>query len=105
MAVDKLWEEAIRYDQLRSRNQGLAWVKHGKIDDEQIPHFTPRDLRRTCAQLMQRNGVDDRLSDLLQSHGQTGVVGQHYRNNPEAYLPEKLKAMAGFEAALSKVLD
>lgn len=78
--------------------------KHGKINDEQIPHFTPRDLRRTCAQLMQRYGVENQISDLLQSHGQTGVVGQHYRNNPEAYLPEKLKAMAGFEAALSKVL-
>jgi integrase len=79
--------------------------KHGKINGEQIPHFTPRDLRRTCAQLMQRHGVENQVSDLLQSHGQTGVVGQHYRNNPEAYLPEKLKAMAGFDAALRAVLD
>lgn len=78
---------------------------NGMINHEQIPHFTPRDLRRTCAQLMQRNGVEDRLSDLLQSHGQTGVVGQHYRNNPEAYLPEKIKAISAFETALSQVLD
>jgi len=79
--------------------------KHGKIGDEQIPHFTPRDLRRTCAQLMQRHGVEDRLSDILQSHGQTGVVGEHYRNNPEAYLPAKRQALEAFDAALNKVLS
>lgn len=69
-----------------------------------VAHFSPRDLRRTCAQIMQRHGVDNYLSDLLQSHGQVGVVGQHYRNNPEAYLPEKMKAMAAFDSALSKIL-
>lgn len=78
--------------------------KHAAINEQRIPHFTPRDLRRTCTQLMQRHGVDDRLSDLLQSHGQTGVVGQHYRNSPEAYLPEKRRAIDAFEGALSEVL-
>lgn len=79
--------------------------KHASLDGDPVVRFTPRDLRRTCAQLMQRHGVEDRLSDLLQSHGQTGVVGQHYRNNPEAYLPEKRRAMAEFERVLAKVLD
>lgn len=78
--------------------------KNGKLADTRIPHFTPRDLRRTCAQLMQRSGVNDELSDLLQSHGQTGVVAQHYRNNPEAYLPEKKKAIKAFDKALSKAI-
>lgn len=82
------------------------WLRseHATIDEQRVPHFTPRDLRRTCTQLMQRHGIDDRLSDLLQSHGQTGVVGQHYRNNPEAALPEKWRAVEAFDRALMLVL-
>jgi hypothetical protein len=53
---------------------------------------------------MQKHGVDDRLSDLLQAHGQTGVVSRHYRNNPEAALPEKRKAIELFDRALAKAL-
>jgi integrase len=78
--------------------------KHALIAGAKIPTFSPRDLRRTCTQLMQKHGVDDRLSDLLQAHGQTGVVSRHYRNNPEAALPEKRKAIELFDRALAKAL-
>ncbi|AYC34699.1 integrase [Pseudomonas cavernae] len=82
------------------------WLKseHAVIDGKQTPSFSPRDLRRTCAQLMQRHGVSDQLSDLLQAHGQTGVANLHYRNNPEAALPEKQRAIELLERALAKVL-
>jgi integrase len=82
------------------------WLKseHAVIDGKQTPSFSPRDLRRTCAQLMQRYGISDQLSDLLQAHGQTGVANLHYRNNPEAALPEKQRAIELFEHALAKVL-
>ncbi|MOA11795.1 Phage integrase family protein [compost metagenome] len=82
------------------------WLQseHAIIDGKQIPNFSPRDLRRTCAQIMQRHGVSDQLSDLLQAHGQTGVANLHYRNNPEAALPEKRRAIELFERALAKVL-
>lgn len=82
------------------------WLQseHAVIDGKQIPSFSPRDLRRTCAQLMQKHGVSDQLSDLLQAHGQTGVANLHYRNNPEAALPEKQRAIELFERALAKVL-
>lgn len=82
------------------------WLQsgHAVIDGKQIPNFSPRDLRRTCAQIMQRHGVSDQLSDLLQAHGQTGVANLHYRNNPEAALPEKQRAIGLFEQALEKVL-
>ncbi|MNP80877.1 hypothetical protein D3C76_1790880 [compost metagenome] len=53
---------------------------------------------------MQRYGISDQLSDLLQAHGQTGVANMHYRNNPEAALPEKQRAIELFEQALAKVL-
>jgi integrase len=83
-----------------------VWLKSelGKLEDREISRFTPRDLRRTCAQLMQVNGVENRLADLLQSHGVSGVVAAHYRNNPEGYLPEKRRAVEQFEHALSKIL-
>lgn len=77
---------------------------HAVLDGKRIPRFTPRDLRRTCTQLMQRHGVSDEQSDLLQSHGQSGVVGRHYRNSPEAYLPVKIQAMDAFEKALKVAL-
>lgn len=77
---------------------------HAVIDGQQIPSFTPRDLRRTCTQLMQKHGISDQRSDLLQAHGQTGVANLHYRNNPEAALPEKQRAIDLFERALAKVL-
>ena len=82
------------------------WLKseHAVIEGKQTPSFSPRDLRRTCAQLMQRYGISDQLSDLLQAHGQTGVANKHYRNNPEAALPEKQRAIELFERALAKVL-
>lgn len=78
--------------------------KHAAVDGVRVPSFSPRDLRRTCTQLMQRRGIDDRLSDLLQAHGQTGVVSKHYRNNPEAALPEKRRAMDLFEHGLAVAL-
>ncbi|TWH76270.1 phage integrase family protein [Azomonas agilis] len=78
---------------------------HAIMDGKPVPSFSPRDLRRTCAQLMQRHGVSDSLSDLLQAHGQTGVVGKHYRNNPEAALPEKWRAIEQFDLALELVLQ
>lgn len=82
------------------------WLQseHAVIEGKQTPSFSPRDLRRTCAQLMQKHGISDQLSDLLQAHGQTGVANLHYRNNPEAALPEKRRAIEQFDRALAKVL-
>lgn len=77
---------------------------HARLGSKKIKKFTPRDLRRTCTQFMQRNGIKDPDSDLLQSHGQTGVVAKHYRNNPEAKLPEMRRTMAAFNKALGKML-
>lgn len=84
----------------------VDWLdsKHATIEGQKVTSFSPRDLRRTCTQLMQKHGIDDRLSDLLQAHGQTGVVAAHYRNNSEAALPEKRRAIDLFDHALAKVL-
>ncbi|MDM9653832.1 integrase [Pseudomonas wenzhouensis] len=78
---------------------------HAMLDGKPIPKFIPRDIRRTCTQFMQRNGIKDIDSDVLQSHGQTGVVEMHYRNNPEAKLPQVRPTMEAFDAALGRLLD
>ena len=78
---------------------------HAKLDGQPIPKFTPKDIRRTCTQFMQRNNIKDVDSDVLQSHGQTGVVVKHYRNSPEARLLQLRPTMAAFDAALSRLLD
>jgi integrase len=82
------------------------WLEseHGTLDGKKIVPFTPRDLRRTCAQMMQAAGVPDEQADRLQSHGVAGVTGTHYRNNPELYLPEKRQALEAFDAELGRVL-
>ena len=80
-------------------------TEHAKLDGKPIAKFTPRDIRRTCTQFMQRNGIKDFDSDALQSHGQTGVVAKHYRNNPEAKLPDMRLTMDAFDSALSCLLD
>ncbi|WP_210386407.1 tyrosine-type recombinase/integrase [Methylobacterium soli] len=76
----------------------------GAVAGAQIERFTPRDLRRTCSQIMQRAGVDDLASDLLQSHGVGGVVTKHYRNDPAGYLPAKRSALDAFEVKLAQIL-
>lgn len=78
--------------------------EHGRLEGKKIEPFTPRDLRRTCAQMMQAAGVPDEQADRLQSHGVAGVTGTHYRNNPELYLPEKRQALEAFDAELERVL-
>jgi len=74
--------------------------EHGK----DVPHFSPRDLRRTAKQVMTRAGIRRDLRNLLQNHGQTGVDAKHYANDPEAHLPEKRQAMLAYDAALARVL-
>lgn len=80
-------------------------TEHAKLDGQPVPKFTPRDIRRTCTQFMQRHGIENPDSDALQSHGQTGVVETFYRNNPEAKLPQMRPTMEAFDAALGRLLD
>ncbi|EPK5821780.1 integrase family protein [Pseudomonas aeruginosa] len=80
-------------------------TEHAQLGGHPVPKFTPKDIRRTCTQFMQRHGIKDFDSDVLQSHGQTGVVAKHYRNNPEAKLPDMRLTMVAFDAALGCLLD
>ena len=69
-----------------------------------MPLFHPRDVRRSCKQLMLRANLAPHLADLLQNHAQGGLVGKHYANDPTAKLPSKWQAMNAFEAVLAGIL-
>lgn len=77
----------------------------GRIHGKPMETFHPRDIRRSCKQLMLRANIAPHLADLLQNHAQGGLVGKHYANDPTAKLPAKWQAMNAFEALLSKVLS
>lgn len=83
------------------------WLKseHAFVDGQPFKPFTPRDLRRTMAQLMQKHGISNEASDELQSHGMNGLVARHYRNNPEASVPSKVKTLAALDRILDRILD
>lgn len=83
------------------------WLKseHAFIDGQPIEPFTPRDLRRTMAQLMQKHGINNDASDELQSHGMNGLVARHYRNNPEASIPSKARTMQAVDRMLDRIID
>ncbi|WP_139309770.1 tyrosine-type recombinase/integrase [Teredinibacter haidensis] len=74
------------------------------VDDKPILHFTAKDIRRTCKQVMTRAGIRRDLRNLLQNHGQTGVDVTNYANDPAAFLPEKSEAMSQYSEALKDVL-
>lgn len=75
-----------------------------KETGQRVQLFTPRDLRRTAKQIMQRAGIEPYLRDLLQDHNQGGIANKHYANNPDAALPDKWRAINAYEAALSDIL-
>ena len=83
-----------------------TWLasEHAVIDGKRIAPFTPRDLRRTCTQIMQAAGIPDAQADRLQSHGVTGVVAAHYRNDASLYLPEKRGTLEAFDIVLGRIL-
>lgn len=83
------------------------WLEspYGILKGKPIEPFTPRDLRRTMAQLMQRIKIDQFDSNELQSHGVSGVVSKHYLNDPLNSLPRKSDTLDRLEIFLTSLLD
>lgn len=79
-------------------------INRFRAEHGEIPAFTARDLRRTCKQFAMRYGVPAQPMNVLQGHELGGLVGKHYANDPEVWLPEKRQAIAAFEIALQQVL-
>lgn len=68
-----------------------------------IPHFTPRDLRRTWKTLSGAAGISKEHRDRLQNHARADVSSRHYDRYD--YLVEKRAAMATWSAYLDRILS
>ena len=64
----------------------------------EFPHFTPRDIRRTCKTLMGEAGLSKEIRDRLQNHALQDVSSRHYDRHD--YLQEKRLALEVWEARL-----
>ncbi len=84
-----------------------TWLasKNAVLNDKRIEKFDARDLRRTCTQLLMRIGVRPEDNNVLQSHGISGVVHEHYLNEPMLYVPQKAKALKALEKKLKTILS
>ena len=68
----------------------------------EVEKFTPRDIRRTCKNLMIDAGVSREARNLIQNHGLTGIDFKHY--DKRDHLPEKLEGMRKYDNLLEKII-
>jgi integrase len=68
-----------------------------------IPHFTPRDLRRTWKTLAGAAGLSKEIRDRLQNHARQDVSSRHY--DRWEMIPEKRAAMAQWSEYLNLILS
>jgi len=67
-----------------------------------VPHFCPRDLRRTWKTTAGAAGLSKEIRDRLQNHARQDVSSRHY--DRYEYLAEKRAAMATWSAYLARIL-
>jgi integrase len=67
-----------------------------------VPHFTPRDLRRTWKTLSGEAGIAKEWRDRLQNHAKSDVSSRHY--DRYEYLAEKRAAMDQWSRFLARLL-
>jgi len=68
-----------------------------------IPHFSPRDLRRTWKTLAGAAGLSKDIRDRIQNHSRHDISSRHY--DRYEYMAEKRAAMAQWSAYLGKLLS
>ena len=74
------------------------------IAETGVPHFTPRDLRRTWKTLAGDAGIPKDMRDRLQNHAQGGDVSSRHYDRYD-YLPERRAAMARWAEYLDSVIE
>lgn len=84
-----------------------SWLttENSMLNGKAFKKFTPRDLRRTCKQLMQALDIPQTDSNTLQSHDTSGVSTKHYNNNPYAYITTLKKTIERFDQGLEQVIN
>jgi len=66
-----------------------------------VGHFTPHDLRRTCATFMAKNGEMDEVIDAVLCHAKKGIIGTY---NQYRYDAEKQKALTVWSDKIKIIL-
>ena len=72
------------------------------IKEKKVPHFCPRDLRRTWKTLAGAAGLSKEIRDRIQNHARRDVSSRHY--DRYEYMAEKREAMVKWSAYLERVL-
>lgn len=72
-------------------------------DEDEIPHFTNRDMRRTWKTLAGKAGLTKEIRDRLQNHTMRDVSSQSY--DRYSYMKEKREAMEVWDAFVRSMID
>ena len=73
------------------------------IEGEQIEHFTPRDIRRTCKTLMGKIQISKEIRDRIHNHALNDVSSRHYDRYD--YIPEKTEALKSWDLFIRSIIE
>ena len=79
------------------KGKTVSMVKVAEDRKMEMEHFTPHDLRRTCATFLAQLGCSDEVIDAVLNHKKTGVIKIYNRHK---YDLEKQKALEAWERKL-----
>jgi len=79
----------------------ITMVKVAENRKMAMAHFTPHDLRRTCATFLAQLGFSDEVIDAVLNHKKTGVVKIYNRHK---YDTEKKMALEAWERKLNSII-
>lgn len=83
------------------KGKTLAIVQVKESRKMALEHFTPHDLRRTCATRLASLGFGDEVIDAVLGHVKQGIVAVYNRHD---YSKEKRSAMEAWERKLNSLL-
>jgi len=82
------------------KGKTVIMVKVAEDRKMEMEHFTPHDLRRTCATFLAQLGFSDEVIDAVLNHKKTGVIKIYNRHK---YDLEKQKALEAWERKLLSI--
>lgn len=84
------------------KGETVKMVKVAEDKKMTMEHFTPHDLRRTCATSLAQLGYSDEIIDAVLKHKKNGVIKIYNRHK---YDLEKQKAMESWERKLTNIIN
>lgn len=84
------------------KGETVSMVKVAEDKKMALEHFTPHDLRRTCATFLAVLGFSDEIIDAVLNHKKAGVIKIYNRHK---YDQEKQKALEAWEHKLISIIN